>query len=909
MFCASQAAANEDTRVTKYLHRTLRVRNLFLLIVVSLTGNVLGEGTEPRRPNVVFILADDLGWSELGCYGNTFHETPHLDRLATEGMRFTSAYAAAPVCSPYRAALLTGQHPARIGILDYLRPNSSNALSTSHTTLPEVLSRHGYETGMIGKWHLTGYRYHDAEFEITPRDHGFAWDTGREIKGVGNGANFWPYVFRDQDVRWLDLSSSRLGPDEYLTDRLNLEAVDFIEANRDRPFFLYLSHYAPHTILNGRPDLVEKYRNRHVPGKSTREHCYLCRDSGLAGDAGNHWAGSHNPHLAAMLESIDNGVGLIAEKLDDLGIAGNTIFIFTSDNGGETNVTSNAPLRGGKSQLYEGGIRVPLIVRWPGRVPAGTVCERPTANYDFYPTLLDAADIEPVEKQLLDGRSILSTWQDPLADSDAADLYWHYPLDQPHFLGGESAGAVRSGNWKLIENFEASEDSRFELYNLDEDLSESKNLSREFPERVHGLSERLNAWRKLTGARVPSSPLLVAPRNLDFGDHFSEGQVSARWFFTSEWTTRDGALIRTEFPGENQRIFLKEPEFRNCMIRFDFQFNGAEDLRLVTGSSGHYNAVIHIRPDHFFIQTASDSRGPYFSRRHGECAFRFMPGSWYTMTVEFNRAELVAHLDHEHLAYATHPILNQDRTYFAFQVDRPSAAIDNVQLFRAVEHPDHVEHSTEVRAAAGRYPVTRSLKERYEIQKEIAHDTLYQSDSQYRKLVQQHDRLKEDEKQAYPRIFRSHKEVRNEIAGIRRKLLAEDPEYKETLFATYRAARAIDSYLTGKMAGFDSLPASRRPAVLEQLRRQYGNEAEYRRLMGEKVAADQRLIDAYPQLFVSDEDIHRQKRELREAHADDPEFRKLVNATANGWRALQEYLHTHDETLGRLRDQIQAGQN
>ena len=237
------------------------------------------------KPNVIFVLADDLGWAELGCYGNTFHETPHLDKLAKQGIRFTHAYAAAPVCSPYRAALLTGQHPARVGILDYLRPNSSNALPVSHVTLPKILRRNGYATGMAGKWHLTGYKYQKAKFEVRPTAHGFDWNTGSEVKGVGNGANFWPYVFRTQPIRWLDLTENRLGDKEYLTDRLNLEAVEFVERNKDKPFFLYLSHYAPHSILNGRPDLVEKYRKKHPPGPSERDKCYLCQDAGVKGDA------------------------------------------------------------------------------------------------------------------------------------------------------------------------------------------------------------------------------------------------------------------------------------------------------------------------------------------------------------------------------------------------------------------------------------------------------------------------------------------------------------------------------------------------------------------------------------------------------------------------------------------------
>ena len=401
------------------------MKSLLLALVFLCTNSLLAV-----PPNIIFILANDLGWAELGCYGNKFNETPHLDHLAKEGLRFTHAYASAPVCSPYRAAFLTGQYPARVGILDYLRPNSENGLSTNHITLPEMLQRNGYATGMIGKWHLSGYKFHGAKKVVRPKDHGFGWNIGSEIKGVGNGANFWPYVFRTQPIRWLDFQENKLGKKEYLTNRLNHEAVQFIEHNKDKPFFLYLSHYAPHSILNGRPDLVAKYRKKHAPGKSTRDRCYLCKDSGHEGDALNHWAGDHNPHLAAMLESIDEGVGLILRKLKELGLDENTIIIFSSDNGGETKVTSNAPLSGGKSQLYEGGIRVPLIINWPGEMPEGKTTSFPTTNVDFYPTLLKAAGIAPDKKQLLDGVSMLNTWRDPEAEAHAARTFSLWAQDE-----------------------------------------------------------------------------------------------------------------------------------------------------------------------------------------------------------------------------------------------------------------------------------------------------------------------------------------------------------------------------------------------------------------------------------------------------------------------------------------------
>jgi len=460
------------------------------------------------KPNIIFILADDLGWAELGCYGNTFNETPNLDRLASQGMRFTDAYAPAPVCSPTRASLLTGQHPARVGIIDYLRPDADNALSTDHITVAEMLKTAGYATGMIGKWHLSGYAYHGSKNEIRATDHGFDEELVTEIKGVGNGANFYPYVFRTQPISWLNVKEKRLNGKEYLVDRMNLEASDFIERHKDGPFFLYLSHFATHTILNGKEELVEKYRKKHPPGKSNRSRCYLCQDAGFEGDALNHWARDHNPHLAAMLESIDDGVGMIMNKLDELGLADNSILIFTSDNGGETNVTSNAPLREGKSCLYEGGIREPLIVRWPSVVPANTVCEQPVSIMDFYPTLIQAANLQPDRRQRLDGISILPALKNPTARLKRGALYWHYPLKQPHFLGGRSSGAIRAGNWKLIEFFE---DGRFELYDLKNDIGEKHNLAREYPQKVAELQKRLIDWRREVGAKLTAELQVAGP--------------------------------------------------------------------------------------------------------------------------------------------------------------------------------------------------------------------------------------------------------------------------------------------------------------------------------------------------------------------------------------------------------------
>jgi len=440
----------------------------------ALACTVNGAARTPEgKPNIIFILGDDLGWAELGCYGNTFNETPNLDRLASQGMRFTDAYAAAPVCSPYRAALMTGQYPARVGITDYLRPNDEKHLSTDYTTLPEALKDSGYATGIVGKWHLTGYANHGAQ-EFPPAMHGFDETMVSENRGIAGGSYFHPYHFNREIEK-------RLLGKEYLVDRCNLEAVEFIERHKDEPFFLYLSHYAIHTRLNGKPELVSHFEKKPGAGKGPN-------------------AKRNNPHLAAQLKCIDEGVGMILKRLDELGLADRTVLVFTGDNGGEDRVTSNAPTRAGKSTLYEGGIRVPLIVRYPEMVPAGTVCRTPTCNYDFYPTFCELAGVKPKGRKF-DGVPITPLLANPKVGLDRDTFYWHYPLAKPHFLGGRSASAIRKGDWKLIEFYDS--DTR-ELYNLADDLSERNDLAAQNPEKVAELQAMLDAWRRDVGAEIRS---------------------------------------------------------------------------------------------------------------------------------------------------------------------------------------------------------------------------------------------------------------------------------------------------------------------------------------------------------------------------------------------------------------------
>ena len=413
------------------------------------------------HPNIIFILIDDLGWRELGAYGNRFNETPNIDRLATEGLLFTQAYAAAPVCSPTRAALMTGQYPARIGITNYLEINDEHFLSPDYITINKRLKSVGYVSALIGKWHLTG----DYEKRRgAPQLHGFNEVIASETKYIGPGDYFHPYFFMPE--------MPAREPGEYLTDRLHSEALDFIKRNRERPFFLYLAHYTVHTELAAKPDILRKYQRKPGVGKE-----------------------QNNPVLAAMIESIDEGVGHIMRTLDGFGLSENTLLVFTSDNGGEIGVTTNAPLRAGKSTLYEGGLRVPAIMHWPAHIKPGITDATPIITADYYPTFLQAAGVSYDQRQVVDGVSLV-----PLFKGNGSlgrdTLYWHYPLASPLFLGGRSSGAIRHGNFKLIEFYDTG---KVELYDLLNDVSEQYDLAPTMPDKVSQLRRMFDAWRKQVG--------------------------------------------------------------------------------------------------------------------------------------------------------------------------------------------------------------------------------------------------------------------------------------------------------------------------------------------------------------------------------------------------------------------------
>jgi len=427
------------------------------------------SAADTGRPNIVFILIDDMGWPDTGCYGNRFNETPHIDALAAQGMRFTDAYAACPVCSPTRASIMAGQYPARVCITDFIpghqRPwaklqvpvNRTQHLPLEIVTVAESLQAAGYTCGHFGKWHLGG------------RDH-FPDVQGFDSWRVVEGRHFKFTTVPPMDV----------GEDAYLAEFLTEHAEVFLEQNRARPFFLYLAHFAVHVPIEARQELVEKYEKKPRP------------DTGV-----------NNPVYAAMVEHVDHSVGRILAKLEQLGLTRNTVVIFTSDNGGlrlrydlqGPLVSSNAPLREEKGTLYEGGIREPLIVRWPGVVEPGSTCAVPVSSVDFYPTLVDIAGGALPARQPLDGLS-LRVLLEQRAGLDRDAIYWHYP----HYHHSTPAGAVRAGDWKLIEFFE---DGRLELYKLAEDISESRNLAASIPAKAAELREKLAAWRRQVNAAMP----------------------------------------------------------------------------------------------------------------------------------------------------------------------------------------------------------------------------------------------------------------------------------------------------------------------------------------------------------------------------------------------------------------------
>lgn len=444
-----------------------------------------------RPPNVVFILVDDLGWRDVGFMGSRFYETPMIDRLAASGAVFTQAYAAAAVCSPTRASILTGRYPVRLGITDWIRarrdggvlgadrrnpegyddrpgfklltPKNALFMELGEVTTAEALKAAGYATGHVGKWHL-------GPDEFLPAAQGFDSNVGGA--DIGHTSNYFD-PFHNEGAPIPSLPPRREG--EYMTDREADEACAFIRANSDRPFFLNLCHYAVHTPLQAKPDDVARFGDKPADG------------------------GQKDPVYAAMIKSVDDSVGRITALLEELGLRERTCVFFFSDNGGLVPVTDNAPLRLGKGYPYEGGIREAMIASWPGTIPAGARIGESVASIDFLPTILALAGLEPPADRAIDGLDLSGLLKGEAEALPERDLFWHFP----HYWSGDRVrpwSAVRSGDWKLIRFYE---DGRQELYDIAADIGETRDLAADRPDVAEALGRKLDAWLSRMDAKLP----------------------------------------------------------------------------------------------------------------------------------------------------------------------------------------------------------------------------------------------------------------------------------------------------------------------------------------------------------------------------------------------------------------------
>ena len=457
----------------------MRMRVLLTLLVGML---LWGDATTAQdRPNILFIYLDDLGWRDTGFMGSDFYETPHLDRLAAEGMIFTSAYSCAANCAPARASLLSGQYTPRHRVFNVgTRPRGkakyrrlehvqgTDTLDPKMRTWAHHLQDAGYATALIGKWHLSD----------DPCAYGFDLNVGGTKSGSPPGGYYPPHV---------GAPGLKHAPgNEYLTDRLTGEAIDFVRAQRDQAWMVYLSHFAVHTPLDAKQQLVQKYRQKP------------------AGKLHHHVA------MATMIQAVDDGVGRLRQELEELGLLKKTAIIFCSDNGGFGPATDMAPLKGYKGTYYEGGIRIPFFVRWPEVVASGTRSDEPITGVDLYPTLCAIAGIRLPPEQTLDGESLLPLFQGRQRSGPTRALFWHFPCYlQSYAVWGEQrdplfrtrpCSVVRVGDWKLHEFFE---DGAVELYNLREDIGETTDLQSRFPAKRDELLDRLRGWRQELDAPVP----------------------------------------------------------------------------------------------------------------------------------------------------------------------------------------------------------------------------------------------------------------------------------------------------------------------------------------------------------------------------------------------------------------------
>jgi arylsulfatase A len=457
-------------------------KSMFKRLLVLLVWGLVSAGVHAAdKPNFVFFLVDDMGFGDIGAYGSDYHLTPNVDKLAADGMKFTNGYAACTVCSPSRAAIITGCYPGRLHLTDWITghgrrnpkvniPKWKMYIDHERVTLAEALKAGGYATMFAGKWHLMPIRDKAIFDKHTPTHHGFDVNVGGREWGQPKGKGKYFHPFNMPNLEGKD--------GDFLTDRLTDESLKFIDTNKDKPFLLYLSYYAVHGPLMTKKTLLAKYgqRAKNPP-------------------AGSKWKGRTTPVYAGMIESIDESVGRIVAKLAELKLDKNTVLIFTADNGG-TSQASSGGLRGAKATAWEGGVREPFIIKWPGVAKAGSVTDSLAIGTDFYPTMLEMAGLPLQPKQHLDGVSLVSVLKGGKADTGRS-LYWHYP----HYHKTNPYGAIRDGDWRLVEFFE---DGALHLFNLKDDPKESKNLAESNAAKAKELHDKLVAWRKDVSAQMPT---------------------------------------------------------------------------------------------------------------------------------------------------------------------------------------------------------------------------------------------------------------------------------------------------------------------------------------------------------------------------------------------------------------------
>ena len=510
-----------------------------LAVIICTGAHCQTKSKEKRPPNIIIFLIDDLGWTDVGCYGSSLYETPNLDKLAKDGARFTNAYAACHVCSPSRASILTGKYPARMNLTDWLPGRNdyvfqklknvevTQSLPNSEVTLAKALKDKGYSTAIVGKWHL-------GEAPNDPTKYGFdmhipeGWSKGWPL------TYYAPFKLPNYDGK----------EGEYLTDKLTDDALKYIESTKDKPFFLYFAHFTVHDPIEGRADLVEKYKKKLakmpppkgpdfvLEGNPDSDPLTIAERETLLNDPKYKGFGQlprgtvkikqrqDNVQFASMVETMDESMGRVMKKLNDLGISDNTIIVFLSDNGGMSGAnfgrpdkkldstqldkqfsTANLPLRGAKGWMYEGGVRVPFIVKWSGIKKAGVTIDMPITHPDLYPSLLEMAGFPAMPRQHVDGKSFASVLKGGKPFDNP--IYWHFPHYSNHGMQSPGGG-IRYQNYKLLEYFE---NNTVQLFDLNKDIGELNDISKQQPEKVKELLGMLHQWRKNVGAQMmPSNP-------------------------------------------------------------------------------------------------------------------------------------------------------------------------------------------------------------------------------------------------------------------------------------------------------------------------------------------------------------------------------------------------------------------